>query len=174
MLRDLVAAGVVTAYEARRDRFSRPQSRRNTHAARSTAARGSRRATTGRGNKCKLWFATITFRGPTYSIDEHDPDMERKLQDFLRTETARAFRVNERGPEEHRLHKHIIMDMKQTCSYEWIEKELKACGSASDLVFNIKRVKGGKLGTFHGMLGYCIKGKKPVVRTFTSRMIFYV
>ena len=88
---------------------------------------------------------TVNFNNlpHTYDIDEHDPDLEYKLQNFIRKECSRGFRVNDRGAKEHKLHKHLVFELKDTASHTWVEHMLKQCGTADGLSWCIEKVKGG-------------------------------
>eukprot|EP00951_Prasinocladus_malaysianus_P010396 scaffold76296_cov40-Prasinocladus_malaysianus.AAC.1 len=120
----------------------------------------SRTSTTPRSNAL-LWFVTVNFSStePTVlNVKEHDPHLEENVKKFAKEEGSRAFLVFERGAEKHKLHAHMVIQLKASACIAWLRFKIKQCCTAEHMNCNVQRVQGGPLGSFAGMLGYCIKG----------------
>ena len=103
-------------------------------------------------NNHSLWFVTLSAHTDSYDINELDPSLADSVDRFMNQECRRCFCVNERGEQEHMLHLHLVADLSETACEAWVKWRMRQCYSASGVSLCVKKIHGGALGSFEGML----------------------
>ena len=153
ILRYLVQTGSITQYERRTGHWARQRH------ARQPPQQGSREPhRRAARNNYFLWFTTWSLSCDSYDINEEDSSITERINAFMDAECQRSFTVNERGEQEHVLHVHNVSELKDSACYAWMAWRMRQCCSSSRVSVCVKRIHGGSLGSFHGMLGYITKG----------------